>query len=148
MIPELIFRWLHIIPAMIMAGGILFMRFCLAGGPDDSPSLLSTNDAIRKRWARLVMISTMLLLVSGLYNAWAKAVGYELSLTYNLLLGIKMLLAFAIFFFAALLSGRSERAVQFREQEKKWLNVLVAMVVALVLIAGYLNVISLDFSPK
>ena len=28
-IPGLIFRWLHVIPAIVMVGGVIFMRCCL-----------------------------------------------------------------------------------------------------------------------
>lgn len=144
----LIFRWMHIIPAIVMVGGVIFMRFCLVANAPHSPSLLDENDQLRKRWARLVMISTMCLLVSGLYNAATKAMTYDLSNIYNALLGIKMLLAFVVFFFVAVLSGRSKRAKRFREEEAYWLNVVIVMMLAIVLIGGYMKICSGGFPLK
>lgn len=144
---NLIFRWLHVVPAIAMVGGLIFLRLCIVK-PDQDKSLLDAMDTVRTSWARLVMASTLLLLVSGLYNAYIKATTLELSPVYNGLLGIKILLALAVFFFAALLSGRSERAQRFRESEAKWLNITLVMSLAIVLIAGYMKMAGAGFPLK
>ena len=36
----LIFRWLHIIPALVMVGGVIFMRCCLVS-PNSEPRFVS-----------------------------------------------------------------------------------------------------------
>ena len=82
----LISRWLHIIPALVMVGGVVFMRCCLPASGSSRQPLFEVDDEARRKWSRLVMASTLLLLVSGLYNSAMKAIGYELSMTYNLLL--------------------------------------------------------------
>jgi len=38
-----------------------------------------------------------------------------------------------------LVSGRSEKAQKIREQEMKWLNILCAVMLVLILIAGYMK---------
>jgi uncharacterized membrane protein len=146
----LIFRWLHIFPAIALMGGAIFMRFAL------SPALQSVvvaekdalKDAIRSRWAKLVMISILLLLISGLYNAAIKAMSYELTMTYNILLLVKIILAVAIFFLASLLSGRSESAKKFRAQERKWLTLNLTLAILLVCIAGFLKVSPQKEKPR
>lgn len=145
----LLFRWLHIIPALVMVGGVIFMRCCLVP-PNSEPkeAFFDSQDAARKRWARLVMASTLFLLVSGLYNAAMKAIGYELSMTYNVLLLVKILLGLAVFYFLAVLSGRSERAKRFRQNETHWLNVLIVLMLLIVLIAGYMKISSAGFEEK
>ena len=83
-----------------------------------------------------------MILVTGLYNTYFKAVTYELSPLYNGLLLVKILLAFAVFFFAARLSGRSAKAVQMREREIHWTNILCVLMLTIVLIAGAMKIVS------
>jgi uncharacterized membrane protein len=147
----LISRWLHIIPAIILVGGTLFMRLALApvaSAAADSETA-ELRESIRRKWAKWVMISTALLLISGLYNAYLKAIGFHMSGTsYNGLLLVKIVLAFAVFYLSAILSGRSQKAIQFRQSETKWLNILCALMLAIVLIAGYMKMSSANFEKK
>jgi len=141
-------RWLHIIPAILLAGGILFMRFALVPAANESTASAELRESIRRRWSKLVMISVLFLLVSGLYNAAMKAIGFELSGLYNVLLLIKIVLALAVFYLTAVLSGRSAVAQKFRERETYWLNILCVLMIAIVLIAGYMKMSSADFTKK
>ena len=144
----LVSRWLHIIPAIILVGGTLFMRFSLVPTADESNASAELRESIRRRWSKLVMISVLFLLISGLYNTAMKAIGFELSPLYNGLLGLKILLALAVFYLTAVLSGRSKTAQKFRERETHWLNILCALMIAIVLIAGYMKMSSAGFDPK
>ena len=146
----LISRWLHIIPAIILVGGTLFMRLALApvaSAAADSEAA-ELRESIRQKWAKWVMISVGLLLISGLYNVVVKAKGFHLEPLYNGLLLVKILLAFAVFYLSAVLSGRSQKAVQFRQSETKWLNILCGLMLAIVLIAGYMKMGSASFEKK
>ena len=58
---ELVSRWLHILPAIVLVGGILFMRFALVGPCREFGASENLREAIRKKWAPLVMISILLL---------------------------------------------------------------------------------------
>jgi len=146
----LVSRWLHIIPAIILVGGTLFMRLALAPVASAAADSETTElrESIRRKWAKWVMISVGLLLISGLYNAATKAMGFHLGPVYNGLLLLKILLAFAAFYLSAVLSGRSEKAVQFRQSETKWLNILCGIMLAIVLIAGYMKMGSANFEKK
>jgi predicted permease len=77
-----------------------------------------------------------------------KSIGYELSPLYNGLLGIKILLGFAIFYLASVLSGRSEKAKAFREREIHWLNILCILMIVTVMIASYMKMSSSSFPKK
>ena len=144
----LISRWLHIIPAMILVGGTLFMRLALAPEVSATAEQAAVREGIRRRWAKWVMISITLLLISGLYNAATKAMGFHLGPVYNGLLLVKIVLAFIVFYLTAVLSGRSQRAQKFRESEIKWLNILCGLMLAIVLIAGYMKMGSANFEKK
>ena len=69
-------------------------------------------------------------------------------MTYNVLLLIKIVLALVVFYFLAVLSGRSERAKRFRQNETHWLNVLIVLMLLIVLIAGYMKISSVGFEEK
>jgi len=147
----LVFRWLHVIPAIIMVGGVFFLRFCLlesGSGNGAEPSLLDSRDAVRRRWVKWVMLSTLLLLVSGLYNSAMKEINFEVSHIYRGLLTAKILLALVAFYLSAVLAGRSERAKRFRQQEKRWLNILLVLMFLIVMIGSYLKFESADFVKK
>ncbi len=55
----LVFRWLHIIPAILLAGGILFMRFALVPAAAESSASAELRESIRRRWSKLVMVSVL-----------------------------------------------------------------------------------------
>ena len=144
----LISRWAHIIPVIILVGGTLFMRFSLVPAANETSASDELRESIRKRWSKLIMISVLLLLVSGLYNTAVKAMGFDLTPTYNGLLLVKIVLALAIFYLASVLGGRSATAKKFRERETYWLNILCALMLAVVMIAGYMKMSSGNFKPK
>ena len=52
----LLFRWLHIIPAMIIVGGTLFLRLSVVPAAIEVGQADDFREAMRKRWAKLVMI--------------------------------------------------------------------------------------------
>jgi putative copper export protein len=124
------------------------MRFSLIPAVDESSASAELRESIRKRWSTLIMLSVTLLLVSGLYNAAMKAIGFELSMVYNVLLLLKIVLGLAIFYLAAVLAGRSQNAQKFRQRETYWLNILCALMIAVVMIAGYMKMSSSDFVKK
>ena len=128
-----------------MVGGTLFLRLALlpALATSENAGLRDAmRESVRKKWAKWIGISTLVILVTGLYNTYFKAVTYELSPLYNGLLLVKILLAFVVFFFAARLSGRSAKAVQMREREIHWTNILCVLMLTIVLIAGAMKIVS------
>ena len=144
----LLFRWLHIVPMAVLVGGTIFMRLALVPASNENPRAAEFREAIRRRWAKWVGISVLFLLVSGLYNAVTKIMAFELPPTYHMLVMVKLALGFVVFFVAALLSGRSEKAQKFREQEMKWLNILCAIMLVLILVAGYMKLLSTGVPAK
>ena len=138
----LLFRWLHIIPMVVLVGGTIFMRLALVPASNETQGAAEFREAIRRRWAKWVGISVLFLLVSGLYNAVTKIMAFDLPSTYHMLVMVKLALGFVVFFIAALLSGRSEKAQKIREQEMKWLNILCVIMLVLILVAGYMKLLA------
>ena len=144
----LLFRWLHILAAITAVGGTIFSRAALlpaaAELADDQRAKLMEN--IRRRWSKFVMAAILFLLVSGFYNFFMMMKLYKLPWPYQMLFGIKFLLALAIFFIASLLAGRSKAAQSFRQKAKFWLSVNIVLAVILVCISGVLR--ALPHTPK
>jgi len=115
---------------------------------DDQRKLLQSG--IRQRWARVVGAASGLLLVSGLINFvnTIKSHTFQgpLAGSYHALLGVKLLLALAVFLLAALLSGRSAASERIRARQALWLNVAVGLGVVLVCLGGLMKMI--DRIPK
>lgn len=121
------FRWIHVASIVIMVGGAFFIRFVLlptaATLPDEPHRLLRAG--VMKRWYIVLRACMVLILASGVFNFVAVTrplhAGGDRG-TYDLLVGIKVGLALAIF-------GIAEALV--RKDPTKWLtvNLLIAMVV-------------------
>jgi uncharacterized membrane protein len=139
---DLLLRWLHVFSAIAMVGGTIFWRFVLFPSlqsiPEDRRAdLLST---IRGRWARIVMIGSAVLLVSGLINAVLAIQRYAFSgPAYHIMVSVKLLLALVVFWLAATLSGRSQNAERFRKRMGYWLTVNLVLAVILVGLAGIMK---------
>ena len=145
---ELLFRWFHIFAAIALAGGIFFMRFSFVPGLSSLPEDQRENvrAAFRPGWAKIVMISTAFLLLSGLLNFVNNVKTYQISPVYHGLFLVKFLGGMAIFWLAAVLSGKSATAQKFRQNEAKWTNLLFVLTVIVVGTASYMK--NIDRTPK
>ena len=139
-----VLRWMHVMSAMVLVGGTIYMACVLY------PSLASlTRDEVerlgglfRQRWSRLVMLSILLLLVSGIVNVILMASRGEFGQVpgyYHGMLGVKILLALVVFLLLSLLSGRSAVAVRLRANPSRWLAIVVLLSLLVVGIAGVMK---------
>jgi uncharacterized membrane protein len=145
-------RYLHILGAITLMGGTIFMRFALApvvAGLDNSTKS-TIHEQVRSRWSKFVMIAAAFLLISGIANMilYSKS-RYEidplLGMPYGAVTGIKFLLALPIFLFASFLAGRSETAKKFQANAVMWMNVNLALAVLMVLIGGGLRFVKKSY---
>ena len=143
----IVFRWMHMLAAMVAVGGTIFMRVALVGAvqslaEDQRPAF---HEAIRSRWAKYVAGAILFLLVSGLYNfltthaAFKNAEDIALPKYYHPLFGVKFLLALGVFFIASSLAGRSGATEKFRRNRRYWLSVNLLLSVIIVCISGVLR---------
>lgn len=146
---ELVFRWMHVLAAIVAVGGIIFQRFMVLPALDELPEAEQARvaDVIRGRWAMWVRAAIAFLLISGLYNfLFVAHRRYELPPLYHALFGIKFLLALVIFTLASFLTGRSGVAQRFVAAARFWLTVNLVLAVAVVGISGVLR--GLPRQPK
>ncbi|MCH2115034.1 MAG: hypothetical protein MK171_09020 [Pirellulales bacterium] len=132
-------RALHILAAIILLGGLFYIRTVLA--PAGDQACFAGRRAI---WARWAGIASGLLLVTGIYNFLTinnqvKADGNTLERAYHMMFGVKFLLALLLMFLAAVLAGKTDLAERFRSQMGKWLNISWVVGLAIVIIAALLR---------
>ena len=141
---NILLRWLHILSAVAAAGGTIFMRVALVPAvsvlPDEQRKEL--HEAVRRRWAMVVMAAILILLVSGLANFFTinRGLPAELKMLYHVLFGVKFLLSLVVFFIASALVGRSPALAAIRKNARVWLTVNLMLVVAVICIAGVMRV--------
>lgn len=147
LVVDLVLRWMHIFGAIMLVGSTIFMRtvYVAAKELSDFEPKPEFAEWHRKAWARMVMLSSGQLLVSGLVSFVLIVKTYDISKAafpgniYHMAFGIKFLLALVVFFLAAGLSGRSGLAQKLRQREKFWLTVNMVLAIAVVLIAGVMR---------
>lgn len=139
-------RWAHILAAITAVGGTIFMRMALVPSvgvlPDDERKRL--HEQVRSRWVKAVMAAILFLLLSGTYNIvmkekQLKTVEASVKSLYHMLFGIKFLLAFAIFFLASVLTGRSPAFANMRANARFWLSLNMTLAILVVCISGVLR---------
>lgn len=148
-IPGIALRWLHIFGAIAAAGGALFalmvLRPALAKLPEETRT--TVHQAIRPKFAMLVMIAITALIVSGFYNYLVvlrpQHQGQPL---YHALMGVKIMLAFVVFLIASALTGKSAAFAKLRENAGMWLGINVLLALTIVLLGAILR--SIPLTPQ
>lgn len=135
-------RIVHVLTAIVLVGGSVFTAFVLlpSARQIEEGAQAQLSAAVVSRWKRVVHIGILLFLVTGIYNYTLAIPQHRGDGPYHALMGIKMLLALAVFFIASALVGRSARLEKLRQRRSTWLTVLVLCAVSIVAISGYLKI--------
>lgn len=136
-------RWVHIGTAIVLVGGTVFLRFVLSPAAAQLPDAehQKLKDLVMNKWKKFVHIGIALFILSGFYNFFAVQIPkHRGDGLYHALIGTKILLAFAIFFLASALVGRSKSFEGLRKNAKFWQSVIVLMATVIVGISGYAKV--------
>jgi uncharacterized membrane protein len=139
-------RWAHIGAAVVLVGGAVFMRFALMPAARELPE--DVHNSLRERvmgnWRKIVGISILLLLLSGIVNYYfvmQDTTGrLDDTKLYHPLLGVKMILAIVVFFLASALSGRAKGLEGLRQKSGFWLGLNLTLAAIIIAIAGFLKV--------
>ena len=141
---------LHILSAITVVGGLIFLRAAVLPTLEtvDEVQRRRFHDSLRARWAWLVHGSILFLLATGLTNfflflqaakTWSAEWRDTYYTAYQMLFGVKFLLALAIFALAEILVGRSPGTQKIRDNARTWVNLNLALAVAVVIISGTLR---------
>jgi len=140
-------RWLHIMAAITLAGGAIFSCCVLLPGLSrlDATARQALQDSVRRRWSILIMVGVLVLTATGLVNYLRTTplfAGEEFKDTrklYNIVWGVKFLLALVVFFLASALAGRSAAFDKLRQNARTWLTLNVLLVAVIVGLSGVLR---------
>jgi len=133
---------MHIVPAVIAGGSILFVRIALLPAMAVLPDAerLRVKQTIDRRWRVVVMACITLLLVSGIANfVLYQAPAHKGQPLYHALFGIKFMAALGVFFLGSALYGRSEALAPIRANPRFWVGVSATLVLVILLISGVLR---------
>lgn len=140
----LLMRWVHVLSAITLMGGTLFVRLVLRGAVAqtlDEASRAQLVAAVKKRWKVFIMVLTTLLLISGFYNyLMVTRFQHADQPQYHMLFGIKFLLSLGVFALAAFLVGTTGIGRKLQANEGMWLTVLLLLAAATVMVGGYMKV--------
>lgn len=135
-------RWVHIVAVVVAIGGAFFMRLALQPAANE---VLSTDEhqrlrtAVMVRWKIVVHICVALLIVTGGFNFYMAFHDEVSPMPYHAIFGVKLILAFIVFFYAIALSGSSPGFASIRENSRKWLGVVITLALVVVLLSGVLK---------
>src|SRR5258708_32707340 len=133
------FRWLHVIPACLIIGGVFFMRFVVPVGlgvVEDPAQRQVAYLRCRRVFKFVVHPSILLLLVSGIYNLLGNRDAYHRTLPMShALLGLHVLLALAVFTISLILLAGKEPPPTHR----KWMMVNLVLLMFVVASASTLK---------
>ncbi len=139
----LLFRWMHMLAAVIAIGGTVFIRFVLLPAANEALTD-EQHQALRaklmRRWKVIVMVCITALVVSGVYNIMTISMKQVDHVgIYHPLLTVKLLAALGVFFLASALTGRSAALAGLRKNAPRWMLVAAVLGVAVILISGVLR---------
>lgn len=138
-------RWLHILAAALALGVPVYLRFVLmpALAGIDEAARSTVREGLARRWRIWVHVLIVVFLATGFYNFLAiarwRSFDADARFLYHLLIGIKILIALAMFFISSALAGRSAALAFIRENARTWLNILIVLGVVLVAVSGVLR---------
>jgi putative copper export protein len=135
-------RVLHILGAIILVGGLFYLRMIVNSAPasDKARSVDEIFAGSRGRWAMWVGIAALLLIATGLFNYFTFMQIYdEFDGPYHMLFGIKFLLGLGVIFIASLLAGRTAAADRFRQGIRGWLAAAIVLGIAILIIAAMMR---------
>lgn len=138
-------RLLHILAATFLFGGTLFISAVLRPAcrplPEDEHEAL--RERIMKSWRAWVGLAIGILIFTGFYNYLMVAMPEHNAAgdkKYHMFMGIKILLAFVVFFFASVLPGRAPAFEKMRQNSRFWTTLTLILAVVVIAIASYLRV--------
>jgi len=147
---DTISRITHVSTAIALVGGTVFVLFVLIPSTVAMPEAdeRRLRVAVNQRWKRFVYVGIALFLVSGFYNFIRAIPSHHGDGLYHALIGTKILLAFAMFFIASALVGRSKAFDSMRKNRVLWLKVIVLLAFSVVAISGFAKIRGTPFKTE
>lgn len=137
-----VIHWLHLFAATTAIGGAVFMRMVMIPSADQLDSAEEGfHRTARRKMTVFVMHSVLLLFLTGFGNL-IRALGSPAPQGYHAWLGIKLLLAMAVFVLAIMLVIPAEGLEKFQSKRKFWLVVNILLGAGVLLASARLRMFS------
>lgn len=143
MLLPLLMRWIHVVTAVVLVGGLIFYRFVFVPvantvlTPDEREKL---QVPLMRRWKLFVHPPIILFLGSGFYNyLFVTRFNHEGQGLYHMLFGAKFLLALVVFGLGIVMTSTMAWSEKLRRNQGLW-GVLIVLALAVVLLGGYMKV--------
>lgn len=138
-------RLLHLLGAIFLFGGTLFLFAVLKPSAKDLPETEQDafQERVLKKWRAYVGLAIGILIFSGFYNYLVVAMPAHNAVgdkKYHMFMGIKILIAFVVFFFASVLPGRAHAFEKMRQNSHLWTIVTILLATTVVAIGSFLRV--------
>lgn len=138
----LIMQWLHLVGVIAAIGGAMALRLVAhpAAMKLDQASRAEFQRTAIAKWRKFTMHSILLIIVSGVFNLHRVTVeGVDWAGGYGAMLGVKVLLALAVFTLAIMLVIDSEALAGLQAKRPKWMLVVFITGFVIVLISAWLR---------
>jgi uncharacterized membrane protein len=132
-----VLQWLHVLAAVLAVGGVFFLRFVLCPAlkklpPEQDAAKTQLLQSVVRNFKMVIHSSIAVLLLTGFYRYLS-----QMSLTkgwsqYHMFMGIKILLAFVVFFLAIMLTLPGEKPNYFQRNRDR--SLLISFVLGAIVI--------------
>jgi putative copper export protein len=143
MVIALVFRWIHIISATALVGGLIFLRYVVVPVGEKSLTDDVYKDVHTKLAQRFQIVShacLLLFLVSGFYNyIFVTSPMHDGQGIYHMLFGIKFTFAIAAFVIVILVTSKRARGEKLRANGRRWYVIALALAVVTVMLGGVMK---------
>jgi uncharacterized membrane protein len=115
-------QWLHILAAALAVGGVFFLRFVLCPSLKSLPAEPQVLSPVARRFKMVVHSSIAVLILTGVYRLIQTLPLVREWKSYHAVLGIKLLLALALFTIAIALTLPGSQPNYFQRNRDRWLS--------------------------
>jgi len=152
LILPLISRWIHVISATALVGGLVFFRFVVipVGESGLSPDTYKdVRDKLARRFQMISHLCLLLFLISGFYNyIVVTSPNHDGQPIYHMLFGIKFTFAMATFVIVIMVTSKRARGERMRENGRRWFMIALASALVTVMIGGVMKVLPPPDAPE
>jgi uncharacterized membrane protein len=142
-----VLRWVHIISACLAIGGPFMLRYVAIPTIKKNLAEEAAEELRQKilgRWKFFVQLLIAAFLITGGYSFWinfqeVKTWPAVYKMCYHAVFGLKIIAAFAVFFIASALVGRSQAFEKIRKRHKIWTTLMILLAFSVVLCGNILN---------
>jgi len=139
-----VMQWLHVLAAVLVIGGIFFLRFILCPslqklGPDQDSAKMQILQSTIRKFKVVIHTSIAILLLTGIHRLVKTLPLVKDWSQYHMLIGIKILLALVLFTIAILLTLPGEKPNLFQRNRDRWLLASFVLGALIILISATLR---------